>query len=107
MLKQKKVLILTEGVIPYLSEDEVGMLATDLRNQSSFIFWITEYHSKEMYRHLNNKRKNREMKNSPFLFFPLNWIHFFNERDWGEQKIVYLAERAEELGRPFPQLFLG
>ncbi len=98
----KKVLILTEGVIPYLSEEQVSSLAIDLHAQNTFSFWITEYHSHEMYKHLRNNKKNKEMKNSPFQFFPLNWLNFFSEHLWKKREIFYLVDEGEKWGRPFP-----
>jgi methyltransferase (TIGR00027 family) len=38
-----KVLVLTERVIPYLSTDEVGSLADDLKAQSTFRYWVIDY----------------------------------------------------------------
>ena len=42
--KASKVLILTEGILIYLSADEVIALAQDLGIPSSFQFWITTWH---------------------------------------------------------------
>ena len=98
----KKALILTEGVIPYLSEEQVSSLAKDLRVQNNFLFWIIEYHSHEMYKNLRNMKKTKEMENAPFRFFPEYWITFFNELAWKERKIIYLIDEGEKWGRSFP-----
>ncbi|MDO9181162.1 MAG: SAM-dependent methyltransferase [Bacteriovorax sp.] len=98
----KKVLILTEGVIPYLSEEQVSSLAKDLHDQNNFSFWITEYHSNEMYSHLRNNKKNKEMEKAPFYFFPERWLAFFNERSWKDREILYLVDEGEKWGRSFP-----
>ena len=98
----KKVLILTEGVIPYLSEEQVSSLAIDLHAQNTFSFWITEYHSQEMYRNLRNLKKSKEMGKAPFQFFPKHWLAFFNEYSWKEREICYLVEEGKKLGRSFP-----
>jgi len=100
--RSKKTLVLTEGVIPYLSEEQVGTLAIDLHAQSNFRFWVTEYHSHEIYRHLQTRKKVKEMENSPFQFFPQYWLRFFNEKSWKERKVIFLGEEAKKLGRPFP-----
>lgn len=105
--RSSKVLVLTEGVIPYLREDQVDSLCIDLRRNSRFRYWIAEYHSKDMYKHLGNKRKKREMGNTPFQFFPKNWNGFFDERGWQENKTIYLAEKAKLLGRDFPMPWWG
>jgi O-methyltransferase involved in polyketide biosynthesis len=38
-----RAMALTEGVLSYLSVDEAGALADDLRAQPSFEVWVTEY----------------------------------------------------------------
>jgi len=103
----KKTLIITEGVIPYLSEEQVQSLGNDLHAQNSFRFWITEYHSKEMYRHLQSQKRKKEMINAPFLFFPKDWLGFFNQLLWKEKKIVYLVPEAKKWGRNFPTPWWG
>ncbi|MCB0414175.1 MAG: class I SAM-dependent methyltransferase [Bdellovibrionales bacterium] len=100
--KNLKTLILTEGVLPYLTENQVGTLAEDLRLYSNFSYWITEYHSRDMYKHLRNRRKNKEMENSPFQFFPNQWIEFFNNHGWVKKELYFLNEEAKKLNRPFP-----
>lgn len=100
--KANKTLILTEGVIPYLSQEQVESLAIDLHAQNTFLFWITEFHSRQMYKHLQSKKKKKQMGNAPFQFFPQHWLTFFNERSWKERKIIYLMEEADKLGRSFP-----
>ncbi len=42
-----KILVLTEGVTPYLTEADVGALADDLRDVAKVRFWITDYFSPE------------------------------------------------------------
>ncbi len=100
--QSKKLLVLTEGVIIYLTEEAVSELAEDLLTQESFHYWIAEYHSLEMYKHLRNRKKTKELKNSPFQFFPENWLEFFHNNKWKEKNIVYLMQEAAKLGRRFP-----
>lgn len=100
--KYLNLLILTEGVLPYLTEVEVGGLALELRGLSNCKKWIAEYHSSEMYKHLRNKRKEKEMGNAAFKFFPSDWLDFFHEKGWKEKELIYLIEEGERLDRPFP-----
>src|SRR5262245_6005826 len=41
----RNALVLTEGVTPYLSEEEVGALASDLIKHPCFRFWVVDYFS--------------------------------------------------------------
>ncbi|HEY1799914.1 MAG TPA: SAM-dependent methyltransferase [Terriglobales bacterium] len=43
--RAKKVLVLTEGVIAYLSVEEVGSLADDLKMMDRACYWIVDYFS--------------------------------------------------------------
>jgi len=100
--QSKKILVLTEGVIPYLSEEQVGDLADDLHSQKHFQFWIAEYISPHVYRFLKGRRRMEKMKNAPFRFFPEDWIGLFERHGWKQREIRYSGEEAEKLGRPMP-----
>jgi methyltransferase (TIGR00027 family) len=98
----KRMLILTEGVVPYLSADEVGALADELRALDRAHYWIVDYFSAKLLklrrRHIGNK-----MQNAPFKFQPEDWFGFFAQHGWRCTEIRYLPEEAERLGRQ-PQL---
>ena len=97
-----KVLFITEGVIPYLTEADVAALAADLRSLVPRAFWITEYMAPSIYYHLRNPKRMRRMKNAPFQFFPNDWLRFFSDRGWAARSIRYLGEESTKLGRPQP-----
>jgi hypothetical protein len=42
------MLVLTEGVVPYLTDADVAALADDLRRTEKVRFWITDYFSSEV-----------------------------------------------------------
>jgi methyltransferase (TIGR00027 family) len=95
-----KILVLTEGVIPYLSEAHVALLADDLAAQSQFHFWIVDYfsHDTKKFRH----EVQRKMPNAPFLFWPIDWFGFFKSHGWIPKEIRYLALEGERVKRPIP-----
>jgi methyltransferase (TIGR00027 family) len=99
--RAKEVLVLTEGVIPYLSEDDVAALANDLRKADKIRFWITDYFSPQAIRY-SEKLRARFMRNAPFRFAPKDWFGFFAGHGWNAQEVRYIAEEAERLGRPIP-----
>jgi methyltransferase (TIGR00027 family) len=101
-MKSSNILVITEGVLPYLEEEEVSSLAQQLSMLPGYTKWIGEYHSNEMYKHLRNKKKNREMGKATFKFFPVDWLKFFEKRNWKAEKISYLMEKGESVSRPFP-----
>lgn len=102
----KKVLVLTEGVIPYLNPLQVSELAKDLRDEERFQYWITEYFHPKVYPYLQRAVRTAKMKNAPFQFFPENWFGFFKAAGWTEKETRYAGEIAKESGRQPPMPFI-
>ena len=98
----KKILVLTEGVIPYLSPKQVLDLAEDLLAQEHFLYWIAEYLNPRIYPHLQNTVRAAKMQNSPFLFYPEDWMGFFKKAGWVCREIHYTGEIALEFKRRPP-----
>lgn len=98
----QQALVLTEGVLPYLTEEQVASLAADLRAEPTFRFWMAEYFSPELYRYFKSKRRELRMKNAPFVFFPTNWLGFFQNCGWVPREARYLPEEAWKVGRMMP-----
>jgi methyltransferase (TIGR00027 family) len=97
----KKMLVLTEGVVPYLTESHVAELAADLRAQPNCRYWIVDYFSPEALR-FGEKMRTRFMRNTPFKFTPQDWFGFFAARGWRPEEVRYISEEAVRLKRPFP-----
>jgi methyltransferase (TIGR00027 family) len=100
--RAKKLLVLTEGVIPYLTNEQVTALAKDLRALEHVSFWIADYFSPEVIRFRQRAGIQRKLQNAPFQFRPGDWFAFFAERGWRSRKVRYLPEEGERLGRPVP-----
>ena len=98
----KNVLVITEGVIPYLSNIEARSLADALKKHSNFTHWITEYYSPEILKFLRTPKRLTQMKNSPFLFYPEDWFLFFKESGWENLDTKYFGVESEKLGRTPP-----
>jgi methyltransferase (TIGR00027 family) len=97
-----RVLVLTEGVIPYLGEEEVRALADELRAMDCVRSWIVEYIPPEAGKVSERRRTRRTMRNAPFKFTPKDWFAFFGERGWRVEDIRYLVEVSRQLSRPIP-----
>lgn len=95
----KKVLVLTEGVIVYLSEDHVRDLGADLHAEERFAYWITEYFHPMLYPLLQHPARTAVMKNAPFKFFPESWFGFFEQLGWKEKETGYAGHIAVEFNR--------
>jgi O-methyltransferase involved in polyketide biosynthesis len=97
----KKMLVLTEGVVPYLTEADVTELANDLRAQPKCLYWIVDYFSPEALR-FGEKMRARFMRNAPFKFTPEDWFGFFAAQGWRPAEVRFISEEAVRLKRPFP-----
>lgn len=97
--RAKKILILTEGVVPYLSVEEVASLADDLAALDHASYWIVEYFAPQVLK-FRKRMMRRKMQNAPFRFEPRDWFGFFGEHGWHCREIRYMAEEAERLHRP-------
>lgn len=100
--RSKKLLVLTEGVTPYLTNDQVAALASDLRSLSLPTLWIVDYMSKDAQEYRRRSGAEEQMRNAPFLFKPGNWFHFFEEHGWRVKSIKYLPIEGYRMGRRFP-----
>jgi methyltransferase (TIGR00027 family) len=98
--QSKHALVLTEGVIPYLTVPDVGLLADDLHAIGAFRAWIVDYFSKEALRY--RKKAARAFQNAPFKFAPDDWFAFFAAHGWKPTEQRYLAIEGERLARPVP-----
>jgi methyltransferase (TIGR00027 family) len=95
-------IILTEGVIPYLSEPLVAELAEDIRALPNFKLWIAEYYAPELYRRFQAPAFKKSLGNSPFQFFPPDWFGFFKTHGWTVKENEYLYDEGTRSGRSFP-----
>jgi methyltransferase (TIGR00027 family) len=100
--KHTKIAVLTEGVLPYLTEQQVSELSEDLIRHPTFSDWICEYTSEKSYRFLQDPKRMKILKNAPFRFFPEDWNGFFKSRSWKLSEEHFYTEVSEKFGRPTP-----
>lgn len=94
-----KLLILTEGVVPYLSLEEADSLADELRTLDKACYWIVDYFSPQLIKFRQRRGMHRKMQNAPWKFQPTDWFAFFRDHGWYCREIRYLAEEADGLKR--------
>jgi O-methyltransferase involved in polyketide biosynthesis len=101
--------VLTEGVVPYLSVEQAGGLADDLRRMKSARSWINDYFSPETMRRRQRWGRAKYFRNAPFRFDPADWFGFFGQHGWKAGEKRFLAEECVRLGRriPLPALLLA
>jgi methyltransferase (TIGR00027 family) len=100
-----KALVITEGVISYLTNEDAAKLAKDLHDTPSFSYWITDY-SQGKFRH-NNYRKqlDKRMVNAPLQFSEAQPIEFFGRQGWKVEENIFMLDEADRVGRKLPLKF--
>ena len=97
-----RMLVLTEGLVPYLSVEEAATLADDLRALDHVRYWLVDNFSPEAMKFRHRKGLGKKMQNAPFKFAPGDWFGFFRQHGWQPKEIRWLAAEGERLGRPIP-----
>jgi len=97
----KRGLILTEGLLIYLSPEEVGSLAKDLAGVHSFERWILDVHSPGLLRMMQRRTgKALEKAGAPFRFGPAERAGYFRPFGWEPLEVQGLLKTATQFGRP-------
>jgi methyltransferase (TIGR00027 family) len=103
-IEGKKILVLTEGVVPYLRNEDVAQLAAELHARPRYVFWVLECLqglSSPLGRVLGFFRR-RALGNAPFQFEPGDWFAFFSAQGWQVRELRAFADEARRVQRPFP-----
>jgi methyltransferase (TIGR00027 family) len=101
----QKVLILTEGLLSYLSEMQVKALAADLQQQANFRWWLFELVSSDAFKCSANdwsqKIANQYFSDGApiFQYTPEGGAEFFQTIDWKIAQVRYMGEESRRLKR--------
>ena len=99
--RANKVLVLTEGLLIYLSADEVAALAKDLAAGSHFQRWILDLHSPGLLRIMQRTTgKHLSEVGAPFKFAPAEGPAFFTAHGWEPIDVKGLLKTATRFKRP-------
>lgn len=95
-----RVLIVTEGLLAYLGEEQVKTLAADLRQPASFQRWLTDLMSpralKIAQRHFARQASGASL---PFQFGPKQHAEFFRPLGWTPLKFHSFWDEGRRLKR--------
>lgn len=97
-----RILVLTEGVVPYLTVNDAAALADDLAATPTIKYWIIDYFSADAMKMLSRSDTQKKLQNAPFQFFPTEWFEFFRSHGWKQKQMRYLAEEGYKLKRMLP-----
>jgi methyltransferase (TIGR00027 family) len=99
-----KVLIITEGLLVYLTPEEVAALATDLAQPSSFQSWVLDLASPGLVRRLQQTKGAHlhQASASELKFGPAEGPEYFARYGWKPVEIYSMLHTAGRLKRlPF------
>ena len=95
-----RALIITEGLLIYMTADEVGALARDLGAQRGFQRWVLDIVSPGLLR-MMQKRMGAQLSraSAPFQFAPEEGPEFFIPHGWRPADVRSIAQTARRLRR--------
>lgn len=100
--RARKALVLSEGLLAYLSEDEVLALGRDLAEQTSFRDWAVDLGSPGLLEMLQKNLKQLSEAGSPLKFGPAEGPEFFVPSGWKPVEVYSVMKTAAQIKRlPF------
>jgi methyltransferase (TIGR00027 family) len=97
----KRGVVLTEGLIIYLTAGEVAAFARDLSGVASLERWILDLHSPRLLKMMQRRTgKALEKVGAPFQFGPAEGPSFFAPLGWKPARVEGLLDTAARFGRP-------
>ncbi len=107
--RSQRALVVTEGLLTYLSEEEVAALATDLAVQPAFQNWIIDLSSPALLRMLKKQMSAPlDQAGLPLKFAPQQGPDFFARGGWKPQEVHSIVHAASRLKRaPFFLRFIS
>jgi methyltransferase (TIGR00027 family) len=98
--ESRNALVVTEGLLLYLTPQQVGELARDLAAQSSFRRWLIDLASPRLLKIMQRSwGKAVEKGNAPFKFAPAEGTEFFRKCGWREVEFRAAMVEAQRLNR--------
>ena len=96
--RSSNALVVTEGLLVYLTPEEVGALSTSLAAVPGFRHWLIDLASPRLLKWVE-RSWGRSLSNAPFLFGPAEGTAFFEKYGWREERFFSTGEEARRLRR--------
>jgi methyltransferase (TIGR00027 family) len=105
--QSSRVLVVTEGLLVYLTPEQVGTLARDLHAPSSFRWWLIDIANPRLLAMMQRMwGKNLNAGKAPFQFAPAEGTGFFDRFGWEETEFRSSMEEARRLKREMSMMWL-
>jgi methyltransferase (TIGR00027 family) len=98
--RSSRVLVITEGLLIYLTEDQVASLARDLASRPCFKHWLTDLANPLLLQYMN-RTWGKRLSDSParFQFAPQEGPAFFQAAGWKQSIYMGNWDEAKRLNR--------
>jgi methyltransferase (TIGR00027 family) len=98
-----RVFVITEGLLAYLTEEQVAALARDLHECEHFRYWVTDIASPKV-KQMMDKHWGKELRaaGAPIQFAPQAAEEFFRPYGWESVEFREFYQASRELNRPMP-----
>ncbi len=94
----KRVLVVTQGLLIYLSDESVASLAGDLAVPESFTRWVTDISSPGLRDMMNREvGKHLDAAAAPLKFAPPNGPRFFEGHGWRVLEVKSMLKNAQRV----------
>lgn len=106
-VRSARALLITEGLLLYLSDAQVGALAGDLHARTGARWWLTDLVAPGLLEIMNrNWGKQAAAGNAPFRFAPASGPAFFEPFGWREASFRSILVEARRIDREMPMAWL-
>lgn len=103
--QSQRTLIVTEGLLIYLTAEQVAALAADLHRPPSFHSWLIDLaHPRLLV--MMKRMWSKSGANAPFLFAPEENTKFFEPLGWREVEFRSSTDEARRLDREMSMMWL-
>lgn len=105
--ESRQVLVITEGLLIYLTPDEVAALATDLHAMPHFRWWIADVLTPELLEWLLKRQFKRfATGNVRMHFAPPGGVAYFERFGWRACAVRKMTVESRRLKREMPRAWL-
>lgn len=101
----EKALVISEGMIGYLTNDQAANLSKHLHAIPTFKFWIQDYTQGGMRSSRHTREIGKQLANAPWQFNCADPLAFFAEHGWKVSRNLHILDEADRIGRSMPMMF--
>jgi methyltransferase (TIGR00027 family) len=103
--RTKKALIITEGVVAYLTNQQASELSKDLYGILTFQYWIQDYNQGGFRNNKFTRDLKKKLARTPLQFSEKYPLPFFGRDGWKVEENIYILDEAERIGLKLPLKF--